>query len=284
MSAPRLAVVGTGAVAGALARAYVEGGAAVAVVVSRSATSAESLARAVGAGRGSDDLAAALDADVVLVAVPDRAVAEVGGRLGRLAGSGGPVVFHTSGVLVGEALGCGPLPCGSLHPLQTFSGGISAAASRVAGTHWFHEGARADVAERLVDVWHGSFHQLAPGGKALYHAAAAILSNHTVALFDMATRLFEDAGVSAAESRAPLAALLSGTAGNLAQLGVPGALTGPVARGDVETVRTHLAALSAAAPDLLSAYRALAARALVVARAKGGLTPDAAAALERLLG
>jgi predicted short-subunit dehydrogenase-like oxidoreductase (DUF2520 family) len=151
---------------------------------------------------------------------------------------------------------------------------------RVPGIHWFHEGEGRDEARSMVALWRGTCHALAPGGKALYHAGAAIVSNHAVALFADATRLLAAAGVPPDEARPALAALLAGTAANLAAVGVPAALTGPVARGDVVTVRSHVAALRAAAPDLLDAYRALARRAVVVAREKGTIDGAVAASLE----
>jgi predicted short-subunit dehydrogenase-like oxidoreductase (DUF2520 family) len=283
-AAPRLAVVGTGPVGRALASAYAAGGGEVTVVVSRRAERAAEVARLCGARRGSADLADVRGAAVVLVCVPDRALAEVGARLaGALPGDA--VILHTSGAAPGAALSAAAGRTGSLHPLQSFPDVADAAllAARVPGTHWFHEGEGADEAAAMTAVWRGTLHVLAPGGKALYHAGAAVLSNHAVALFDAALRLFEAAGVPRAEAHAPLAALLAGTSANVASAGVPAALTGPIARGDADTVRGHIDALRASAPELLESYLAMARRALVVARAKGSLDPAADAALERLL-
>ena len=109
-------------------------------------------------------------------------------------------------------------------------------------------------------------------------------SNHTVALFDEALELFAAAGVARDEAQAPLAALLAGTSANLTALGVPDALTGPIARGDVETVRSHLGAIRRSTPEILPSYLALARRTLAVARAKGRIRPEDAARLDALLG
>ena len=110
-----------------------------------------------------------------------------------------------------------------------------------------------------------------------------MLSNHAVALFADATRLFAAAGVAPEASRPALAQLLLGTASNLAAVGVPAALTGPVARGDVSTVLRHLVAIEASAPEMLEAYRAMARRAVVVALAKGTIDAAGAAELTRVL-
>ncbi len=187
--------------------------------------------------------------------------------------------------MASDAFARADVRAGSLHPLQSFPtvADDAAAAARVAGTHWFHEGGGFDEAAKIVAVWRGTLNRIAPGKKALYHAAAAALSNHAVALFDSAVALFEAAGVPRDQAQTPLAALLVGTAANLASVGSPAALTGPIARGDVEVVRRHLDALRDAAPDLVESYVAMARRTLVVARAKGSLSATHAAALDELL-
>ena len=190
MSPPTISVVGTGPVARVLAHAYAEAGGEVVAMVSRDGARGGRAADACGAGRGSDRLADALEAAVVIVAVPDRAIAEVGERLMAAAGAD-VVVFHTSGALPGNALGDGPLRSGSLHPLQSFpqhcedEGGVARLAARVPGTHWFHDGSGLDEARALVEVWKGTLHELNAGSKALYHAGAAVLSQGDVdALLD----------------------------------------------------------------------------------------------------
>ena len=282
---PRIAIVGTGPVGRALAAAYVAGGGEVVAVVSRSAERAADVARRTGASLGSADLAVALAADVTIVAIPDRALPELSARLAALPDSGARVVFHTSGAIEGAILAAGRRPVGSLHPLQSFPDRAEdrVLALRVAGAHWFHEGDGAQDAAATVAVWRGSLHRLAPGAKALYHAGAAVLSNHTVALFDAAMRLFAAAGVPRDEAQAPLAALLAGTSANLASAGVPQALTGPIARGDVDTVRRHLDAIRLAAPELAESYVAMARRTLVVAIEKGSIDASAAGLLAQLL-
>lgn len=275
----RLAVVGTGPVGRVVAALHARTGASVAIV-SRDAARGTS-----AAGEGVVSVAPTAlggwGADVALVAVPDRAIAEAGAAL-RAAGFDG-LALHTSGALPGAALGGGP--AGSLHPLQSFprAAALDDLLARAAGAHWFHEGDGHAEAETLVAAWSGAFHPLAPGSKALYHAGAAVLSNHMVALFADAVRLFGAAGIDREAASAALAGLLAGTSANLAALGVPDALTGPIARGDVATVRGHVEAIRRATPDLLPAYVAMARRAAVVAREKGTLDAAASAALEAAL-
>jgi predicted short-subunit dehydrogenase-like oxidoreductase (DUF2520 family) len=96
--------------------------------------------------------------------------------------------------------------------------------------------------------------------KPRYHAAAAIASNYLVVLAAMAERLMVEAGVDAPTARHGIATLMDGTLANVRAGGA--ALTGPIIRGDVETVRAHLAVLP---PDLADSYRALGRAALAMA-------------------
>ncbi len=287
MTPPVLAIVGTGAVAHAIGRAYSAAGGRVGAVVSRSTERAQELATACGAGAATTDLSAISEADLALVAVSDAALETVGSALvqARHGSDALPPVLHTSGALPGSVLGGEPLRAGSLHPLQTFAGAAASdARAHVAGTHWFHEGAGDAQARQLVEALDGHFHSLRPGAKVLYHAGAAVLSNHLVALYASAADLLSAAGLAPEEIDAPLLHLLRGTVANLTEAGLPSALTGPVARGDVATVASHLEAIRATAPRLEASYRALALVAVPVALAKGGLDAAAAARLRELLG
>jgi len=289
MTVPTISIIGTGAVARALALAHVAAGGRVEHVVSRDLARALALASRCGA-EATTDIESVDGADAVLVAVSDRAVPLVCARLARSFARSTTVFLHTSGAVSGRDMADAPVRAGSLHPLQAFPLPPAGSeepdaelAARVPGSHWFHEGDGEDVARRLVAAWGGHFHALSPGSKALYHAGAAILSNHTVALFAAATQLFEAAGIAPDESRAPLATLLAGTTANLAAMGTPAALTGPVSRGDVGTIEQHLAALRSAAPDLVASYTHVALLAVGVAHSKGSIDDDAASRLRALL-
>jgi predicted short-subunit dehydrogenase-like oxidoreductase (DUF2520 family) len=138
------------------------------------------------------------------------------------------------------------------------------------------EGARAvsrDLAERLG----ARVLDIPPGVKARYHAAAVFASSFPMVLLAMAMRLLTSAGVPEEAARGALGTLLVSAAQNASVMGPSAALTGPVARGDVETIRAHLHAL-AEVPEILELYRALSREALLLA-AEGGAD---AARLEQL--
>jgi predicted short-subunit dehydrogenase-like oxidoreductase (DUF2520 family) len=121
-----------------------------------------------------------------------------------------------------------------------------------------------------------------PARKALYHAAAVAASNYLVAVEDLAARLARAAGIPPRDALRALLPLVRGTVRNLERVGLPAALTGPVARGDAATLRAHRRALRAVDPALDAAYAALGRLALRVAR-EAGLDPRRARETARAL-
>jgi predicted short-subunit dehydrogenase-like oxidoreductase (DUF2520 family) len=220
----------------------------------------------------------------IVIAVPDGAIAEVADRLAFLHPSPELPVLHTSGSRSTDALA--PLAIqghavGSAHPLAAISDPVDGA-DRLAGVSWGVEGdgAALELAERIVAACGGRALRIAPGGKPAYHAAAVFASNYAVALLSVAEGLMEQAGVHARDARPALTALAAGAVENVAARGPVAALTGPILRGDVETVALHLERLSAAERPL---YCLLGREALRLARL-AGVDPAAAARLADLLG
>ncbi len=188
--------------------------------------------------------------DLLLIATPDRAVADTASVVAPVEET---VVAHLSGVLGLEALA----PHGrraSLHPLVSLPGDSAGAGPLFAGS-WFAVSGDPLV-RRLVEDLGGRPVVVSPEDRAAYHAAAVIASNHLVALLGQAERIAESVGV-------PLEAFLelaAGSVDNVRRLGAAGALTGPAARGDEDTIRAHLEALEPADRDSYSAVAELARR------------------------
>ncbi len=109
--------------------------------------------------------------------------------------------------------------------------------------------------------------------KVVYHAAAVFASNHLVVLAGMAEELLQDAGLSQAQAREAIGSLMAGALENVRRGGPAPALTGPVVRGDLETVRKHLAALP---EEAVRVYRSMALAALRLAE----LRPERRQAIE----
>jgi predicted short-subunit dehydrogenase-like oxidoreductase (DUF2520 family) len=205
-------------------------------------------ARAVDeAGRG---------ADLVVVATPDAAIADTAAALAPGLRPGALVV-HLSGACPLEELdklrALRPdVEVGSLHPLQSLPD-PKVGVARLPGSWCAVEGGPA--VERLALTLGLRPFRVDPAHRARYHAAATIASNHLVALLGQAARVATAAGIPP-EALLPL---VRASVDNVDALGAAGALTGPVARGDADTVARHLDALPA---DERSAYRALALEAL----------------------
>jgi predicted short-subunit dehydrogenase-like oxidoreductase (DUF2520 family) len=207
----------------------------------------------IGRGRVGSALAARLGergmvlrregAELVLLCVPDRAIAEVARAI-----EPGPWVAHVSGATPLAALDPHERRF-SVHPLQTFTLGrgpeqLDGAWAAVTGET---EEARALGRELAQSIGLRPF-DLADGARTLYHAGAAIASNYLVTLYRAASRLFEDAGAPP-EALVPL---MTRTIENGFEL------TGPISRGDWAVVDAHLAALQEDHPELEPMYRVLA--------------------------
>jgi predicted short-subunit dehydrogenase-like oxidoreductase (DUF2520 family) len=209
------------------------------------------------------------NADAVVLAVRDEAIAPVAAQVMRAMPP--PVLLHCAGALRGAEPFAGLAPRGAalLHPLRSLSGGSEDAS--LAGTVFGVEGDDAGRAEALAIVRLVGGVPLELDGAALarYHAAAALVSNGSVALVDAGAALLQSAGLDRAHAVEALTALLGSTVRNLHELGLPGALTGPIARGDAQVVERHLAALDERAPSIGALYRAVARRVTDVAADKG---------------
>ena len=223
-------------------------------------------------------------ASVVVLAVPDDAIAPLARALARTPAIGaGQVVLHLSGLLGSaalEALSVSGAALGSLHPLQTLVE-PALAPEHLRGAWAAVEGMprAVAVAERLArDVGLHPFRVRAED-KPRYHAGAVFASNYFVVVEAIAHDLLRSAGLSDADAWAALTPLVRGTLDNLGRQNPLDALTGPVARGDAATVTRHLDGLTGIDRDL---YRQLGRVALDLARRRG-LDAAAAARVVRAL-
>ncbi|MET0398023.1 MAG: DUF2520 domain-containing protein [Longimicrobiaceae bacterium] len=220
----------------------------------------------------------------LLLAVPDAAVPDVAARLAGLPLPPHVPVLHLSGSLEMDALA--PLAraghsVGGLHPLCAVADPVEGADRLRGATFGVEgEGAARALAERIVRAAEGTALELAPRSRTAYHAAAVFASNYVVALLAVAERLMASAGIPPERARPALAGLAAGAVDDVRDHGPAAALTGPVTRGDAETVARHLARLSG---DERRLYSLLAAEALRLARARG-LDAEAAARLAALIG
>jgi len=218
----------------------------------------------------------------VLLAVPDGAIAGVCEHIAALGSPGtGSTALHLSGAQPADVLA--PLAAvgyavGSLHPLQTVAE-PEQGVERLRGSFFTFEGdsEAREAASAVVATAGGRMLEVHAEDKARYHAACVFAANYVVACAAVATRLLaEAANIAEEEAARALQPLWSGAVANLNVSGLPGALTGPVARGDIETVRAHLATLDGATREL---YASLALEALEVSK-QAGLDPGIAERIE----
>ena len=210
--------------------------------------------RVIGAGRVGRSFAkaiddAAADVDLVVIATPDTVVADVAAAIRP----GRAVVAHVAGSLGLDVLTPHDRRA-ALHPLMSLPD-AEIGAERLTGG-WFAVAGDPLVAD-LAAALGGRTFEIADDDRALYHAAAAVASNHLVALLGHAQRLGASVGVPADA----LLALALGSAENAVALGPAAALTGPAARGDEATLVAHREAIGRRAPRELAAYGAMLAEA-----------------------
>jgi predicted short-subunit dehydrogenase-like oxidoreductase (DUF2520 family) len=224
------------------------------------------------------------DAEIVLVATPDDAIAAAARSLLEAgAVRPGHAVLHLSGLLdrrALQALESTGAALGSFHPLQTIADPRTAVERLRSSWAGIEGDARALHAGQRLAGWLGMHAvRVEAASKPLYHAAAVMVANYTVALAGVAERLARAAGIPGELAGRIHLPLLAGAAENLRSTTAAAALTGPLRRGDVETVRCHLASLPA---DIIPLYCLLGIEALALARAEG-LDAAVADELEGLL-
>jgi predicted short-subunit dehydrogenase-like oxidoreductase (DUF2520 family) len=215
-------------------------------------------------------------ANVVIVAVRDPQLDETideviaAARDGRLAR--GTVVLHTSAIAEPGGLTWlseSGFPGGTFHPLVPFSDPeVAAELLRKGWVGIDGENAARSASRRLAGHLGARTLDIPAGKKPAYHAAAVISSNFPVVLASVAGHLLHDIGVPDSSAYQAVESLMSGALANMKQALPDDALTGPIVRGDTETVVQHVRALEKHG-SALDVYRALSAAAVEIARHRG---------------
>jgi predicted short-subunit dehydrogenase-like oxidoreductase (DUF2520 family) len=278
---PRIAIIGPGSLAGALTPALKKAGYPIDEIVSRERSvslkaarrlAAEVSASAVGVAR------ARIRAQVVWFCVPDGAIASAAASLSQAADWSGKVALHSSGALTSDELGelrQRGAAAASVHPLMTFVPGSRAF---LAGVPFAIEGDKKAVraARAIVLELRGQPFSIRKRHKQAYHAWGMFTSPLLVALLSASERVAAAAGMRRDAARERMLPILKQTLTNYAALGAGESFSGPIARGDLETVKKHLRVLRTI-PEAREIYIALARSALRDLPAKNR------AALEKIL-
>lgn len=270
----RIGIIGTGRVARALALGFSRH-----APVTLWGRSPDKLAAIDGVEAAETCAALAARADVIAICVADDAIATVADGLARTASfAHAPLVFHVSGrsgaALLAPLRDKGALTA-AIHPAMTFTGDPAQEVRRMAGARFAITAAdpRVDAkAKEIVAMLGGEAVRITEEHRTLYHAALSHAANHLVTLIAGASDALRAAGVG--DPGALLTPLVQASLNN-SLIGGFSALSGPLLRGDADTVRGHIAALNSACPTVLPAYRAMALATLDELERQGAMPQDA---------
>ena len=262
-----ITLIGAGNLAQALGPALKAAGYRIDFVAARQTASsrrrAAMLARMLGA-RTQPLNDAGPDSDILWICHTDDALAETARRLARKPGWQGKIVFHSSGALSSDVLA--PLKrkgasAASLHPMMTF---VPGATPRMDEVPFAIEGdSRAlTMARKIVRDLGAEAFPVSKAAKTLYHAFGSFSSPLLVAALATAERVGRASGLSASQTRRVMAPIVRQTLKNYQERGAAAAFSGPIKRGDLNTVLRHLKELKRV-PGASEVYRALVKSALM---------------------
>ena len=282
---PVIGIVGAGAVGTALGVALTRVGWPIHAVASRDATRRERFRSLVDVTRAFVDPEPLVEeVELIILAVPDDAIGPLAASLRMYSGQ---AMIHTSGAVGAEILApamAAGTQIGSFHPLVAFAD-TERAVQALHGATVAIEGddQLASMLASMAEAIGASPVRLAPGSKPAYHAAAVLAAGGFVALLDAIAELGRVAGLDESGSLAIYGQLIEGTLGNARALGIAAALTGPITRGDVGTLRAHLDVLNDNAPGALALYAAAAHREIDLARRREVLAEETAKTMRNVL-
>lgn len=271
-----VAIIGAGRVGRELGRRLKLLGWRVGAVVTRTPATARAAVKWIGAGTPRTQITPdVFAADLILVAVPDRAITEVVHKIGAVAAGlssqatpqrggvkpplQGIAVLHTSGSMSHEVLA--PLAklgaaIGAMHPMQTFGrAGKPDFAGTVFGLDG--DGRAVRLAGKIARALGGTPVEIDARKKAGYHCAGGFAAQHVLAVLEAGVRLLTDAGLTRQQATRSLCKMARQTLENLEQHGAAATWSGPAARGDFSTIARHLKVLRRYPPDFLTSYISL---------------------------
>ncbi|HLX11471.1 MAG TPA: DUF2520 domain-containing protein [Bacteroidota bacterium] len=284
-----ICIVGAGRVGTALAVALHKRGHRICAVISHTRRSAQKLSRLVGSPLTSYSIRSMpVDCDVAIIAVPDGQIKIVAREIARLKRKSfaSLLVVHTSGIHTAEILS--PLAkkgahTASIHPIQTFP----AKAYRADLTNGIFYGIDASgksvsEAKKLVAALGGNAIVVPRDLKPLYHSLCVFSSGHLVAVLDAVAGLAKKFKFKKSWQEV-LGPLILTAVRNAFHESPSDALTGPIARGDIATVRAHLASLRKRSPELVALYRTLGLHEAEMAVKRRAMTRKTFGQMKRLL-
>ena len=278
---PEVSIIGAGRLGTTLAVALAGKGYSIRSLVARRRSSARKAASLLDGdvqALAAKQLDLLRPADLFFIATPDDQIANVAAQLARISATKRrPAALHTSGALSAEVLA--PLRkrgwyTGSIHPLISVSD-VPEDVAALEGAFWSVEGDKTAlrIGKAIVRDLGGESFSIRSEDKPLYHAAAVMSAGNVVALFDVALEMLVQCGLTRPAAQRILLPLIASTVRNLETKEPVDALTGTFARGDIETVKLHLASLKGRKlADALELYRLLGKRSLKLSKKNSAIT------------
>ncbi len=255
----RIGIIGAGVVGTAIGVVLNDKGYEITGVHDVNTESTQQLVERIGCTAYKSPHEVSRSADILFITTSDSSIENV---VNTLADGGaffaGQIIVHMSGAQSSEILdrakefGAKIL---SVHPLQSFAG-TDLAIKNLPGSIFSIEGDRDayDAAVCIVETLQGEYFFIDRRAKPLYHAGACVVSNYLVTIIDFGAKLLESTGIPKGMALKALLPLIAGTVNNVENIGIPKALTGPIARGDLNTILKHLDCLEEMAPELMKLY------------------------------
>jgi len=285
MKKQKVGFIGAGKVGTALATTLFKGGYPVVAVANKNISASEKLADLVLGCRVFKTVQeVANTAEHVFITTPDDSIPTVASEITWRPEQN---VVHCSGAasidILEPAKKAGAM-VGSFHPCQAFAS-VDQAIKNLPGSTFAIEaqGHLLHILKEMASTIGCDWIVLKPGNKALYHAAAVFASNYFVTLLKVATDLFQNFDVPTVQSTKVLMPLIQGNIKNINTIGLPSCLTGPIARGDVSTIKKHIFALKEKESSILRLYAELGLKTIPIALEKGTLDEKASETLQTLL-
>ncbi len=269
---PTLSIIGAGKLGQTLGKLWFDRDCAtINQVINRSLESSLAAIQFIGAGTAEDSIYHLEPCNYVLIATPDAQISQIAEELAELPYPWhGTTVFHCSGALSAKVLK--PLAVlgaktASVHPIHSFAEPQNSL-TQLPGSYCCAEGAVSalNTLKSLFEALEMKWQLIDADKKTLYHASFVIACNFLPALVDSALQCLSEANIDENTAKKMLQPLMQGTLANIFRTSANQALTGPIARGDLETVARQLAALETQLPNIKSLYSSLSRSTLDVAK------------------
>ena len=208
------------------------------------------------------------DSDIIFMTTNDDSIELVKDQIIKEASDSlsGKIIAHMSGSYSSDileelkSLGCYTY---SVHPLQSFAD-IDSSIDKLSDTVFTIEGCeeKISIIENILEILKNKHFKIDTDNKELYHIGACIVSNYLVTLIDLGLSFFKEIGINESDGISALSPLIDGTIENIKHLGIKDSLTGPIARGDSNTIKSHLESIQTNTPDKLIFYKLMALKTL----------------------